>query len=102
MNRWTILLIAALATGCGGAEEPAAAETEAPATEVAEAEASQPAATESAADPLIELAKAIRANPGNTEALLSEAGMTVEAFEAAMFELASDPEKARAFAQAVQ
>lgn len=51
---------------------------------------------------LIALAKAIRANPGDTDKLLSGAGMTVGQFEAAMFQIAKDPGKAEAFAAALQ
>ena len=71
----------------------------------AAAEGGQEAAAEAAnTDPTVtkaaELAKKIDAEPGKAEAILEEAGMSVEDFEALMLDISSDPAKTEAFAKA--
>ena len=46
-----------------------------------------------------EIAKQIEAAPDDAEAVLAKYDMTEASFEALMFEIAEDPEKAEAFAE---
>ncbi|MCO4768429.1 MAG: hypothetical protein KDA24_00255 [Deltaproteobacteria bacterium] len=106
MNRTLTTLLAAsllALAGCGGSE-PASDPAPEPAAEapVADEAPANNAPAAEGADALISLAAALRANPGDADKLLSEAGMTLEQFEAAMFELAKDPAKASAFTAALQ
>ena len=52
-------------------------------------------------DKAIAIAKEIKASPDDAEAILKKHGMTEEQFEALMFEIASDPKRADAFAKEV-
>ena len=100
----TLLVAAVLAlAGCGGGEEAPAPAEPAPAAEPAPEPAAASSADEaSAADgsadaAVISLATAIRANPADASKLLAEAGMTLEQFESALFEIAKDPTRTLAF-----
>ncbi|MCO4768982.1 MAG: hypothetical protein KDA24_03065 [Deltaproteobacteria bacterium] len=93
--------------GCGSDAEPPATPVEAPpAADEAPAAAEPPAAEEApaaeAVDPMVTLALAIRANPADAGKLLADAGMSVDQFEAAMYDLARDPAKSAAFASALK
>lgn len=99
----TLLVTAVLAlAGCEGEEATAPSEP-APSAEPAPKSAAAPPAEEappaevSADAAVISLATAIRANPADTSKLLAEAGMTLEQFESALFEIAKDPTRALAF-----
>jgi|GEM_PF-3644133 len=90
------LIAASLFTlaGCGGSDPAPAPEPEK--TAASEAPAAE-AAPKSEADKLMDVAKAVRANPANADKILAEAGMSLDQFEAAMYELAKDPAKSQAF-----
>ncbi len=100
----TLLITTFLAlAGCGGGEEAPAPAEPAPANEPAQEPAAEPTGDEASADDasadaaMISLATAIRANPADASKLLAEAGMTLEQFESALFEIAKDPVRALAF-----
>ncbi len=80
--RALILGVALALAACGGSE-PAPAPEPAPTTE--------PASTD-VATTLAMIAKSIRADPDAYEAILARHGMTVEQFEKALYDVASDPE----------
>ena len=90
-------LTLALFAGCGS--EPTAPPPEPePVVEPAPAAAQ----AESEIEKLARIAAAIKADPSGADAALSDAGMTAEEFEAAMFALAKDPAKTAAFADAMR
>ncbi len=98
MKHLTITLFAILGlslTGCGGSSPaPAPDPADEPAADSdGEAAAAQTDAPTSDEDPVAKLAAALRANPEDAPRLLAEAGMTLEQFEAAMFEMAKDPSR---------
>ena len=47
------------------------------------------------------IAREIRANPDGTEAILDEHDMTIEEFEALMYDVAADPEMSQRYQAAV-
>jgi hypothetical protein len=55
------------------------------------------AAPTSDVDQAVAIAKAIDADPSGADAVLETHGLTAEAYEHLLFEIARDPEKARAF-----
>lgn len=48
------------------------------------------------------VARAIQADPAQADAALAEQGMTREAFEALLYEIAADPDKTAAYRDALQ
>ncbi len=81
--KWSTLLVVGL-MACGAAEVTAEVTPE-PAAE----EAPEPAPSK--VDGALVIAKAIKANPGKTDAILKKHGTDAAAFEALLFEIASDP-----------
>lgn len=89
------LALAALAAGCGGAPagdggaEPAASDVSGSA---------EPAA--GSVEMAAAIAKEIEASPDRAAEILESHGMTPEAWQALMYEIAEDPAKAEAYAAA--
>jgi hypothetical protein len=61
-----------------------------------------PSDTDIPMETLVEVAKAIRANPAEAAAVLDEADLHIGAFEAAMFYIAKQPEKSKKFIEAMK
>ena len=102
MNRtglWIPILMLALLAACGGGGG----------TEEAQATGSQAApandeATGAADDPVslaVEIAEALEADPDSAEAILERHGLTVEQYEALMYDISADPELSRAYEAAL-
>lgn len=95
MTRTLLMTVLGLSLfGCAAEEASVPAPAEPP-----------PAAAEPEPEParpdeaLATLAKAIEANPANAEALLKEAGYTIDRFEAELVAIAKDPARAAAWVE---
>ncbi|MEZ4322621.1 MAG: hypothetical protein R3F61_34460 [Myxococcota bacterium] len=82
------LLTVGFTLGCMGGEDPP------PVT------APKPAATETPEQKAAAIAKALKADASKADDVLKEHGMTAEAFEALMFEIAKDPKRTDAYLEA--
>ncbi len=92
----TILACIVVFLSVQGCEPESSGTEEGATTTAAGAEFDDPLAT------AVTVAQAVRENPDTAEQVLSEHGMTVEQFEALMYQIAADPELSAEFEAAME
>jgi len=101
IRRWILLVACSLFALCVAACEPRSPETQ----EEGSGSAAGTPSTAEQADTVAtaaEMARAIQANPGETEEILRDHNLTIDQFESLMYDIAADPNLSAQFEAAME
>jgi hypothetical protein len=98
---WTTIVLMTLLLGCGGTADHGTEAVDADRPAAQTAPASDTAGAEDLVARAVEIAKAIEADPDAAEAILEQHDLTIESYEALMYDISADPELTRAYEAAL-